>query len=100
MNSLVKQLSIAAVGLAILIATLFIPKTVYNKDEMKNVELGYPIPFITQDFTRYDPPFPYRYSFGSPWEDPYRVLWNNFLLSYVTVLLFLEAIFYGKKYLF
>ena len=85
MKKIIKYSTITFVALIILIGTLAIPKTVYNKKDMEAVKLGYPIHFITQDVTKYDPPFPWRYSFESPWESPFKISWFDFILSYLII---------------
>lgn len=73
--------------------TLLIPKTVNNKDDMKAVALGYPVYFIVQDFSMYDPPtFPRKYRFGSPRENQFMILAPNFLVSYFSVFILLYSI--------
>lgn len=87
-------------SLIVLLGTLSIPKTVYNKSDMQAVQLGYPISFVMQDFTRLDPPFPWKYNFGSPWEDPFKILWFNFLLSYLIVFFITTLVFIGVGRMF
>lgn len=75
------------VSMVILMGTLFIPRTVYSKEDMQIMQFGYPFPFITQDLSRLDPPtFPRQYRFGGPWEYPFEVSWKVFSLSYATIL--------------
>ena len=84
----------------IVIGTLSISKTVYNKEDMKAMEFGYPISFITQNLTRYDPPFPWKYSFSSPWENSFKISWGNFLLSYLIIFFITTSVVIGAKRLF
>ena len=100
MKKIIKYLLIGFIALIIVIGTLSIPKTVYNKTDMQTVELGYPISFIIQDFTRLDPPFPWEYNFGSPWEDPFRISWINFLLSYLIIFSITTFVVIGVEKLF
>ncbi|MBU1684140.1 hypothetical protein KKC56_01605 [Patescibacteria group bacterium] len=100
MKKIIKYSSVAIVSLMILFGTLSIPKTVYNKTDMEAVKLGYPISFVTQNFTRLDPPFPWKYSFGSPWEDPFKISWFNFLLSYLIIFLVMGLAATGIEKLF
>ena len=71
MKKIIKYLLVGLVSLAIVVGTLSVPKNVYNKKDMEVMKFGYPIAFVTQDLTRYDPPFPWKYSFSSPLENPY-----------------------------
>lgn len=87
MKKIIKYSFVALLTLVILLGTLSIPKTVYNKKDMGAIKLGYPISFITQDVTKYDPPFPWKYSFESPWENPFEISWFNFLASYLIIFL-------------
>lgn len=66
MKKIIKHLLIVVIPLIIVIGTLSVSKTVYNKEDMKAMKFGYPIPFITQDLTSRDPSFPWKYSFSSP----------------------------------
>ena len=84
----------------ILFGALFVPKVVYNEKDMEAVNLGYPVTFVTQDFTRLDSPFPWKYSFGSPWEDPFKISWPNFLLSYLIIFLIVGLTVAGIEKLF
>ncbi|HDH31516.1 MAG TPA: hypothetical protein ENH26_01940 [Candidatus Wolfebacteria bacterium] len=87
MKKIIKYLLIGLVSLVIVIGTLSIPKTVYDKEDMGAMKFGYPIAFVTQDLTRYDPPFPWKWSFSSPWENPSDISWFNFLFSYLIIFL-------------
>ena len=56
------------------VATLWVPAEVASKEGMARVELGLPMPFVTQDRSREDPPdFPRRYYLGMPQEFPTHV---------------------------
>lgn len=100
MKKIIKYLLIGLISLIIVIGTLSISKTVYNKEEMKAVEFGYPISFITQDLTAYDPPFPWKYSFNSPWENPFKISWGNLLLSHLLIFFITTAVIIGAERLF
>ncbi len=100
MKKIIKYSSVAIVSLIILLGTLSIPKTVYDKTDMEAVKLGYPISFITQNFARFDPPFPWKYNFGSPWEDPFKISWFSFLLSYLIIFLVVGLAATGAERLF
>lgn len=85
MKKLIKNIPLLLIAFIILLATLSIPKTVYNKTEMKELKLGYPLAFVIQDFTKWDPPFPYKFNFGLPQEHPTQILWFNVLISYLII---------------
>lgn len=87
-----KILPTAIVSAMILVASLFIPQKVTSYEQMRSVKLGYPFGFLIQDFSRYTPlEFPQKFRVGSPWEDPARVDWFNFVFSYASVFLILLA---------
>lgn len=85
MNKVTKYITIAIFSFIIVISTLSIPKNVYDKADMVDMQFGYPVQFITQDLTRNDPPFPWSYSFSSPWEHPFTFSVVNFVASYLIV---------------
>ena len=90
-----KQILFSVLAITLLIASLFIPKEVHSETEMTAVALGYPLPFLIQDFSRYTPlVFPQEFSFGSPWEDPFKVLWLNLLVTFASSVLLLNGLFY------
>jgi len=61
-------------------------KTVKNYEEMADIRLGLPVPFLSVNMQRYTPlKFPQCFSTGSPWEDPMRILWLRFLADFVIV---------------
>lgn len=97
MKKILPHLPILFFALIIIFATLSIPQTVYNHNDMRNMKFGYPIAFITQDVSHYDPPFPWKYSFSSPWENPTKFNLANFLSSYLIIFLFIELIVTGVK---
>ena len=69
--NLLKHLKVLFLSNLIVFASLSIPVKVWNKADMAAVELGYPLSFVTQDFSRLDPPsFPRYYASGIPWEYP------------------------------
>lgn len=46
-----KHLILFFFSLVLLFATLFVPRKSDNKEQIKNLELGYPMAFITQDLS-------------------------------------------------
>ena len=86
-ESILKITLLFIISFVLTMGTIFIPKTVNNQDEMKNVQLGYPTHFITQDYSSWDPPsFPRQYSFGSPYENPYVFHLPRFIISFLMIL--------------
>lgn len=71
-------------GLLVL-ASLFVPVTVSSKIDLEQVKLGLPLPWVIQDQSRYDPPFPWRVHFYSPLEVPTWILLSQFLFDVVLV---------------
>jgi|GEM_PF-2502783 len=88
------QILILTISLILLLSTLGIKQSVYSKEDMVKMRFGYPISFITQDLSRRDPPFPYKYNGfdGSPWEDSFSINWGRFFLSYLCILIPSEII--------
>lgn len=93
MKNKFKHFFIGLIAFIILSGTLLIPKTVHTKDDMKMMEFGYPVAFITQDLTRYDPPFPWSYTFRSVLENSFTISWIRFSLSYLSVFITTELFF-------
>ena len=100
MKKIIKYFLIGSVSLIIVIGTLLIPQTVHDKGDMGAMEFGYPIAFVTQDLTHYDPPFPWKYSFSSLWENPSDISWFNFLFSYLIIFLIIGFVVTGIERLF
>lgn len=71
---------------SLVLASLTVPVSVANREELAHVKLGLPIPFVIQNMSSYDPPFfPWRFPFVSPWEHPPWVLWPQFFLNIAVV---------------
>lgn len=69
------------------ITPLIIPVTVTEPSQLNNLRLGAPLSFIQQD-SWLDPPeewFPHKLIILSPWENPTRILWGNFVASVAIV---------------
>lgn len=57
-----------------------------SKIDLAQMRLGLPLPFVIQDQSLYDPPFPWQFSFTfNPWEMPTRILLPQFLLDVALV---------------
>ncbi len=96
-NAFVTRLStgnhfaLVLLSICLVVASLWIPTTVRDRNGMKSIELGYPIRFVIQDNSRFDPPsFPWQYRLVSPWESPTEPKLLAFLGSVLIVLALLE----------
>ncbi len=93
-----KHLYLITIALVITVGTLFIPQKVNNINK-PFVNLGYPIKFVSIDFTRDYPDIPSekqmnrKFNILSSWEKHVETSWVNFTLSYSAIIITLE-IFY------
>jgi hypothetical protein len=79
--------------MAILIASLFYCQTVHSYDQMADIRIGWPFPFLSVKMQRYTPlVFPQCFRMGSPWEDPMRVLWPALALNATIIFGSLRAV--------
>ena len=62
--------SSAAIVVALVVASR---STAYTADDMRHLEFGLPVSWITQDQYLNPPSFPYQAQFLSPWEHPIAV---------------------------
>jgi hypothetical protein len=71
----VRHAACAGLAAAFLAATLVLGEvTVVSREQLRELHFGWPVPFVAQDLTRFDPPLPYRMSMClSPWECPARL---------------------------
>ena len=70
---------------SVALATLFIPVQVATPEAAKAVPLGWPVAFVVQDLSGYDPPtWPNSYSINAPQEHPVVVHmgWFAFNISF------------------
>jgi hypothetical protein len=51
-------------SLVLLLASLFVLRKAENEEQFKNLWLGYPIPFVAQDFSVYNKNFAYFPNYG------------------------------------
>jgi len=72
-------------SLLLIALSLRIPVRVESRIQLRNVQLGYPIGFLTQDTTVTPEVFPYYYKIGSIWDNVTTFDPINFLLSILTV---------------
>ena len=104
MNFKLKHLILAIFSLALLLATLFVPREAGNREELKKIGLGYPVFFVEQDFTKnYESFFFFptweRFSFDfqkSPVKN-FRVV--SFLISFLFIFSALEIMIRLLEYL-
>ncbi|ETI70507.1 hypothetical protein BAVI_02124 [Neobacillus vireti LMG 21834] len=80
----------------VLLSPFFSKSSVSNYDDLKNAAFGFPYPFVNQDLSSYDPPFPYVMSISSPWENPTSI--NP--LSLIATLLVINVSIYFMYYMF
>lgn len=75
--------SIIVVG----ITPLIMPVTVTEPGQLSNLRFGAPLTFIQQEGNLQPPDdwFPNRQIILSPWENPTRILWGNFIASVLIV---------------
>ena len=93
--SLRKLLFSVVLGIVAIIGTLFIPQTISTKAEQAHVYLGFPVAYVIQNQTRYDPPYPWRTQFRSIWEDPTEIIWVNLLLETIIAGIVVVVVMYG-----
>jgi hypothetical protein len=81
-------LAIALLTCAATLATVWVPRPVHSREELRNHWLGYPITFLRQDLGRFDPEtFPEYFRFDPPWHSGGFFLdEGRFLASWAIVL--------------
>ena len=84
-------------NLIVLISPIFTFWTVTNKRGLESVKFGFPFPFIIQDQTRYDPPFPYTMHLQSPIDNPTSINWLALIVSFLVVNTVLYLFFRLRK---
>lgn len=101
-----KHIIIAGIALFILIASLSIPAIVSSTIQERNIPFGYPIPFlfINSSYDLYEEyQQPYSFNFGVAFlekEHPMNFSGRNFLISFVIVFAFVEALTMFLIYLY
>ena len=66
------------------LSTAFRDVEVFSKADLSAVSCGWPLQFIVQDQSRYDPPYPWTVRCGLPFslEDPIRFFhWPQFIID-------------------
>ena len=99
---IIKQSLILLIAILLVLLTLLIPREVSSQQELKAVKMGYPVHFVTQDFSNYDPPMPHSYSVmsGSPFDNRPNISYANFLISVFLILLAVEIIAFISERMF
>lgn len=98
MDKLFKPFYAVLISLVVTIGTVYLPVNVNNQVEMSNVKLGYPIPFVNQTLNYNPPNFPRGYRLSSVLENPTKMIWTNFLASFLLIFLsILILVFIYKK---
>jgi len=76
----------------------FLPVTIYNLDELSQVNLGFPFSFLIQNQIGVSigfpdgPSFPVLRTLISPWENPLQIIWWRFILDVLLILVVLFLI--------
>ncbi|MBE9190875.1 hypothetical protein IQ230_11030 [Gloeocapsopsis crepidinum LEGE 06123] len=73
-------LAVLLLSVVTVLASAYIPVTVYSQANLSEVKLGLPLPFIVQN-QNYYPPFPWQTGLRSVWENPTQILWLVFFLD-------------------
>lgn len=93
MKKILKLLFINIItSLMLITLSLLIPVRVENGIQLRNIQLGYPIRFLTQDTTLTPEVFPYYCKIRSIWDNVTTFNAINFLLSILTVTLIIIII--------
>ncbi len=72
---------LSIIALLFTISSLFWTKdTAYDRDTLKHLEFGWPIPFVMQNQEQYEPPFPYAMIFS--WGGLSEVVWEKCFASF------------------
>jgi len=85
--------------------SVFLPVTVHNRSELKQVNLGFPLSFVVQNQSALPvgypdgPSFPIHQTLISPWEYPVKMIWWRFFLDIVVVVIALNLIYLAAKIL-
>lgn len=85
--------------------SVFLPVTIHNRSELKQVDLGFPFSYIVQNQSALPvgypdgPSFPIRQTLISPWEYPLKIIWWRFFLNIAIILIALSMIYFATKIL-
>ena len=79
-------LTIVVLTFAATLLSACVPRPVHSREELRNHQLGYPITFISQDLSGYDPEtFPVDFRFNPPWEHGFSLNVERFLASWAMI---------------
>ena len=84
-------------------SSVFLPVTIHNRSELKQVDLGFPLSYIVQNQSALPvgypdgPSFPIRQALISPWEYPLKIIWWRFFLNITAILITLSLIYFATK---
>lgn len=84
-STLNKKIIFIIVNIFVIISPLLTFSTVKSKSDLEDTTFGFPFPFIIQDQSFYDPPYPYEMRFQSPLENPTSINWLSLLASLLVV---------------
>lgn len=71
---------------------------VFKKSDLNAVSCGWPLPFVTQDQSWRDPPYPYKVPcFDSPLENPTEFYWKRLVFDISFFYLFILVAYYYWK---
>lgn len=85
--------------------SVFLPVTIHNRSELRQVNLGFPISFVVQNQSALPvgypdgPSFPIHQTLISPWEYPLKIIWWRFFLNIVVVVIALNLVYLAGKIL-
>jgi len=83
-DSTMKKIYIVFFILSIIIvfATIYLPKTFYNQNDMNNVRCGFPLEFFVYSGES-SPPYPWTDSciYGMPYGPPKHFIWTSFFID-------------------
>lgn len=85
--------------------SVFLPVTIHNRAELKQVDLGFPLNYIVQNQSALPvgypdgPSFPIRQTLLSPWEYPLKIIWWRFILNIAAIFIALNLICVAAKIL-
>ena len=77
--------AVLILSILFVLVSVFLPITVYNRTDLVQVHLGWPLAFIVQEQSSYAPPFPWQTRLYSVWENPTQILWLRFFLNIAIV---------------
>lgn len=105
---LVKLLTISALLILSCVFTglsVFLPVTIHNRSELKQVNLGFPFSYIIQNQSALPvgypdgPSFPIHQTLISPWEYPLKIIWWRFFFNIAAISIALSLIYFATKIL-